>query len=581
MPRSSVPDQELGRRLKSLHRMGGWPARLSLLVPLGSGALLVLQTWTLALVLHRAVVQREALAGLIEPMVVILALVVIRAGLGLFAEALASSASEAIKVKLRQQFFGEMMSRQPIWTAGQSSGALSTLIIEQIDALDGFFVRYLPAMVQAAVLPIAFAVVVFPVDWTVGLILMITAPLIPIFMMLAGWGAEAASKHQARALARLTGRFADRLRGMVTLKLFGREDAETAAIFTSSEELRQRSMKVMRIAFLSSAVLEFFAALGLAGVALYCGLTLLGLVHLRTAAMPLEAALFCLLMAPEVYQPLRLLAASYHDRAAARAALDEIEAGLGTAPQRKPVATVAALLRRPGGLRVEMRGLGVATPGGMPVLNDVDLELRPGGHIAILGPSGIGKSTLLEALARLRAHSGIIRFDGVALDDIAEEALREQVAFIGQRPRLFAGTIAENIRLGRPTACNTAVEAAASRAMVSDFTRRLRLGLDTPVGENGNGLSGGEAQRIALARLYLRDPRLILLDEPTAHLDIVTEGKVLANLLHFAEGRTLIVATHAEAVVAKMARAYRIAGGKLLPAILPHLPDVSSLRGAA
>ena len=581
MSQYPTPERAFARRLKSLHRLGGWPARLSLLLPLAGGALLVLQTSTLAQVLHRAVVEQEAIAGLVGPLAVVLALVVARAGIGMLGEMLAVLASEAIKLTLRRRFFGEMMDRLPIWTAGQSSGALSTLIIEQIESLDGFFTRYLPAMVQAAVLPIAFAVVVFPVDWTVGLIFLVTAPLIPIFMMLAGWGAEAASRQQARALSRLTGRFADRLRGMVTLKLFGREEAETGAIFASSEELRRRSMKVMRIAFLSSAVLEFFSALGVAGVALYCGLTLLGLIHLRSTPMELEAALFCLLMAPEVYQPLRLLAASYHDRAAARAALQEIEAGLAPTLQNPPTARTAALPRRPGGLHIALRGLGVATPGGESVLDDVNLQSRPGSHIAILGPSGIGKSTLLEALARLRPISGEIRLDGVALSDIAEDHLREQVAFIGQRPRLFAGTIAENIRLARPTACDTAVEAAASRAMVSAFACKLPLGLETQVGESGYGVSGGEAQRVALARLYLRDPRLILLDEPTAHLDAATETEVLTNLLRFAEGRTLIVATHAEAVAAKMDRAYRIAGGRLLPALLPHRPRARSLRGAA
>jgi ATP-binding cassette subfamily C protein CydD len=430
-------------------------------------------------------------------------------------------------------------------------------------------------MLQAAILPLAFAVVLLPVDWMTALILLITAPLIPVFMALAGWGAQAATEAQASSLSRLSARFADRLRGLTTLHLFGRDAAEIEAAGTASEELRGRTMRVMRVAFLSSAVLEFFAALGVAGVALYVGLTFLGLLSLRSGApLPLEAGLFCLLMAPEVYVPLRLLAANYHDGAAAKAAALEISRHFGTLPSLDEAAAAlpARAAKVHGPSRVTLAGVSIATPAGTPVIAAATLEVSPGQHIAILGASGIGKSTLLEALARLRDYSGDIGLDGADITALGESELRSRVAMLGQRPRIFAGSIAENIRLGRSTACDTAVRLAARRACVAAFVDQLPDGLSTQLGDEGLGLSGGEIQRVTLARIYLRDPGLILLDEPTAHLDASTEAQVLDGLMDFARGRTLIVATHSMAVAARMDRVFRIAGGRLLPALRPAVP---------
>jgi ATP-binding cassette subfamily C protein CydD len=300
----------------------------------------------------------------------------------------------------------------------------------------------------------------------------------------------------------------------------------------------------------------------------------------------LAAGLFCLLMAPEVYASLRLLAAHYHDRAAAKAALKEIAEQIGALPPlpeaiaRVPAAPVRTHRRgRP--VALDLRGVSLATPDGVPVLDDVDLVVPPGGLAAIVGPSGIGKSTLLETVARLRPHTGEILIDGAALEAIEEAALRARIALIGQRPRILAGSIADNIRLGRLDADDVAVRLAAQRACVTDFADDLPLGLATAVGENGLGLSGGELQRIALARLYLREPGLVLLDEPTAHLDAETEQRVLDGLLDFAEGRTLVVATHSLAVAARMRRVHRIAGRRLLPAPRQAGPAVSFERGAA
>ncbi len=583
-PLASDPKPRASRKwLDGQLRNGGAAAYVPLVLPLLGGGLLLGQASLLAHVLHRVVVAGDGLAAVLPQLALIGVLLTGRIVLGLIGEIAATRASETIKRKLRAVLAATLFARPPVWSAAQSSGALSTALVEQVDALDGYFVRYLPAMIQASILPLVFAAMLFPIDWMVGLLLLITMPLIPLFMALVGWGAEAATARQADALGRLGGRFADRLRGLTTLKLFGRAAAETEAVTAASEELRLRTMRVMRIAFLSSAVLEFFAALGVAGIALYIGLTFLGLVSLRGGVpLTLEAGMFCLLMAPDIYAPLRLLAAHYHDRASAKAAVEEIARRFeqlppAQAPQQTAVLPAPAAA---GPARLELTGVSIGSPTGQPVIAEAALNLLPRQTAAILGASGIGKSTLLEAIARLRDFGGDIRLDGRPLADLAEPELRARLAMLGQRPRLFAGSIADNIRLGRRNACDTAIRLAARRACVADFADALPEGLATRVGEDGIGLSGGELQRIALARLYLRDPGLILLDEPTAHLDAATEARVLDGLLDFARGRTLLVATHSEAVAARMQRVYRIAGGRLLPALRPNLVHTDR-RGAA
>jgi ATP-binding cassette, subfamily C, bacterial CydD len=566
-PLSSPDAARSGQWLAHLAKGGGVAGRLSLALPLVAGGLVVAQAWALAGILHRAIVGGEPVSALGPTIGVLAAILVLRLILGTAGEIAAVRAGETIKAALRSLLVRDIAARRPAWTTAQSSGALSGLMLEQVEAFDGYLTRYIPAMLQAAILPLAFAAIVFPIDWVVGVLFAVTAPLIPVFMALAGWGAEAASRRQASALSRLSGHFADRLRGLTTLKLFGRGEAEIGSVFAASEELRTRTMRVMRIAFLSSAVLEFFAALGVAGVALYVGLTLLDLVTLRASPLTLEAGLFCLLLAPEVYQPLRLLAANYHDRAAAKAAAGEIERQLGALPSLSP--TPAAAVSRPAQstpVEVALKNVSIASPIGRPVIANLTLDIAARAHIAILGASGSGKSTLLEALAGLRSYEGGIHIGGSPITAPAPD----RIAVLGQRPHIFAGSIADNIRLGRRTACDTAVHLAARRAQVTSFTDDLPDGLDTELGENGLGLSGGEIHRVALARLYLRDPGLLLLDEPTAHLDAATEAAVLDGLMEYATGRTLIVATHSDEVAARMQRVYRIAGGRLLPALRPN-----------
>ncbi|WEK02858.1 MAG: thiol reductant ABC exporter subunit CydD [Candidatus Devosia phytovorans] len=552
-------------------RNGGVWLGLAIAAPLLGGALLIWQAWTLAHVIGAAIEGGAAISTLGPAVALILALLIIRAALGAIGDRAGTAAAEAIKTQLRGALFGQLLSRSPREAERAQAGAATAAIVDQVEALDAFFSRYLPAMIGASVLPVAFGAVILPLDWLAGLLFLVTAPLIPLFMALAGLGAQVATRRQARALSLLTGRFADRLRGLMTLKLFGRAEAETAGIVAASDDLRQRNLRVLRIAFLSSAVLEFFAALGVAGVALYIGLTYIDFLHLRSTPMTLELGLFLLLMAPEVYNPLRTLAAHYHDRAAAKAGIGEIEAQLGTLPRQVPSFADAPLIPNTGAIGVTIRSLTLRTPdNARTLLEGADLTIAPGEHIAILGQSGIGKSTLLEAMVRLRHHEGSMALGGRPLADWPEAELRARVTMLGQKPRIFAGTMAHNIALARPGASNAEIRRAAELAHAAGFADALPEGLDTLLGEGGFGLSGGQVQRIALARVYLRDAGLILLDEPTAHLDADLEQAVLDDLRAYAKGRTLVISTHSLAVASQMDRVWRIAGEKLLPVATPH-----------
>ncbi len=571
------PPREQSRWLMALAKTARLPLMLAGAAPLVSGALLVVQAWLLASVLDAAIVRQAPRQELLGDILAIAGLMLVRACITWAGERAGADAAERIKRHVRLSLFRRLVQKGPYWSRGQASGELASAVVDQVEALDGFFAKYLPAMAAAAMLPVAFSVVLLPMDVIAGLVLLITAPLIPLFMALVGWGAQGASRRHLRAFARLSGFFADRLRGLSTLKLYGRAEAEAESVVAASDALRQRTMSVLRIAFLSSAVLEFFAALGVAGVAVYIGLTYLGFLDLRWSPLTLQAGLFCLLMAPEVYAPLRQFAAHYHDRAAALAAVSQISLLFDGLPQAGDAATDGAPGARkaaagPGrvsasrgaGAALAHAGLNLDAPGrSQAVLADAGLTLAPGEHAALMGPSGIGKSSLIEAIARLRPFQGDIRIDGVPLPDWGEAALRQRVALIGQKPQLLTGSIADNIRLGRPEASDAEVQTAARRACVLEFAEALPQGLATQLGGRGHGLSGGQAQRVALARLFLRDPGLILLDEPTAHLDEGTQARVLDAILEFSAGRTLLLATHAPAVAARLGRTLQVVGGKV------------------
>jgi ATP-binding cassette, subfamily C, bacterial CydD len=461
---------------------------------------------------------------------------------------------EGVRPLLRARIAAAVHARGPLWLRRRHGGALAELSVGHVDAMEGYYAGYLPARTETAWVPVAILAAVMWADWIAGLVLLLTAPLIPVFMMLAGWGAEAAGRRQLGALARAGAHFADRLRGLDLIRAYGRADAELRGVAAAADDLRDRSMQVLRIAFLSSTVLEFFASVSVALIAMYFGFTYLGLIDLRGVELPLSTGLFCLLLAPEFHAPLRRLAAHYHDRANALAAVAEIESALEALPGEDSVAAQGehAADRAPAPVAVRASRLGLRHAGAArPVLQEISFGLQRGQRLALVGPSGCGKSSLLEALAGWhRPEAGSLQIDPGL-----------QIALAGQRPWLFHGSIADNIRLGDAGADDARVRAAAAAAQVTRFADALPEGLATVIGERGFGLSGGEARRVGLARALLRAPDLLLLDEPTAFLDPGTEAALLAALDAFAQGRCVVVATHSPALMAWAGRVLQLPEG--------------------
>jgi len=521
----------------------GWQRGAAAAATIG-GLGVIAQAGLIAWLVEAVLVRRLALATLALPFVALAAVLLLRLLLAAIAQGAAGRVADSAKRALRGGVYRQLMARGPLWLRRQRSGELGELLLAHGEALEGYYAGYLQARIEVAVVPLAIVLALAPLQPVVAAILLLTAPLVPLFMMLVGWGAEAAGRSQLQALARMGGHFADRLKGLGLLRLYGRGEAELAGIQAAAEGVRVRSLKVLRIAFLSSTVLEFFASVSVAMVALYLGLGYLGMLG-QHGTGSLGVGVFCLMLAPEFYAPLRRLAAHYHDRANALAAVAEVERLLGTTPLPSPAVATAPPPEREPEL-AEARApllrawhLRLRPPGASAdVVEDLSLQIDAGRRLALLGPSGSGKSTVLEALAGwLPPREGRI-------------ALRPgvRVGYAGQRPYLFHASIADNLRLAAPGVSLQRLHAVAEAAQVMRFAARLPQGLDTVIGERGFGLSGGEARRIALARLLLREPDVLLLDEPTAFLDPQTEADLLETLGVFARDRAVIVATHSAAV---------------------------------
>jgi len=532
------------------------------------------QAALLATILHGAIVDGAARAALAAPFAGLLAIFACRALAAYVGEVAGFEAAARLRAELRDAVVGRLARLGPAFTTEGRSGALASLAIEQIEALEAYYARYLPQSALAVAIPLALLVVAFVLDPVVGAILAVTGLLVPVGMAVVGIGAAGASRRQIRSLGRLSGHFLDRLQGLTTLKLFGQARRELALVERVSDELRRRTLAVLRLAFLSSAVLELFSSIAIAAVAIHLAAGVIGPAVLASGAgaspsgagSGLFVALFLLLLVPEYFGPLRRLAAFYHDRASAIGAAEEIVAileaeppGPAAPPRPTPI---------PGPHRAELAFDGVSVTfadGRAPAVESIDLAVPAGQRLALVGPSGAGKTTLIRLAAGFVAPSrGRVAMNGVGLETADPDAWRSRIAWIGQTPHLFHGTLAENIRLGRPDADASAVARAAAAARVADFAEALPHGLETTIGERGFGLSGGQAQRVALARAFLKDAPLVLLDEPTANLDADNEALVIEALNRLAEGRTVVLATHGALARRGADRTVRLAAGRIV-----------------
>ena len=477
-------------------------------------------------------------AALAGTLVVLLGVVVARGAAAYGGEAAALRAAARIKSQLRRQLTGHCLRLGPAWLGGRQPGQIAATATRGLDGLDPYFARYLPQLVLSVLVPAAVVVTVTATDWISGVVIAVTLPLIPLFAALVGLHTRAQTRRQWRLLAQLGGHFLDVVQGLPTLKAFGRAKAQEQVIATVTEQHRSAAMATLRVAFLSALVLELSAALATALVAVETGLRLL------YGHMPYQAALLVLLLTPEAYLPLRAVAAQFHASAEGSAAADSIFEILDTPLPRQasPPAPVPDL--RSATIRLD--DVTVAYPGrSRPALAQLSLSISPGELVMLTGPSGAGKTTLLQLLLRFtEPASGTIRVGGTGLAAVPVEAWRAQIAWVPQQPQLFAGSVADNIALGQPGASRAAIEHAAGLAGAAAFIEAFPRGYDTPLGERAAELSAGQRQQLALARAFLRDAPLLLLDEPTAHLAPAAAAAIDGVIRGPMAGRTIIVATH-------------------------------------
>jgi thiol reductant ABC exporter CydD subunit len=517
-------------------------------------ALIVAQATLLATGISAVFHGRRGLTG------VLLGLAGVVAGRALLAwaqEVAAHRAAAAVKSQLRGRLLAHVVELGPGWLTGQKAGELTTLATRGIDALDGYFAKYLPQLVLATLVPVMVLGRLLPADLAATVVIAVTLPLIPVFLALVGLSTQAANRRQFRLLTRLAHHFLDVVAGLPTLKVFGRAKAQAATIRRVTDDYRRATMRTLRLAFLSSLVLELVATISVALVAVTVGLRLVdGRLDLRTA-------LLVLILAPEAYLPLRMVGTHFHASTEGLAAAEKIFTVLA-----EPVPSWGNRTDVPAG-PIVLSGVTVRYPDrSVPALDGVSLTVSPGEVVALAGPSGCGKSTLLSVLLGfVRPDFGYVTVGGSDLSTLDHLAWRRQVAWVPQRPYLFAGTVADNIRLGVPSAPDSSVLDAATRAGATGF-------LDRSVGEDGVGLSAGQRQRVALARAFLAAAEfgapLVLLDEPTANLDGENEAAVLAAVRELARDRTVVVAAHRPALLALADRVVRLEAGRVsLPEAVP------------
>lgn len=504
------------------------------LLALFSGFAIVAQAWLLAGIIDQATFAEADLLMLWPWLALLLPVFIIRALLNWHTERLGFEAAQHIKRDVRERLIHHLQAVGPVRLGQIGSGQLATAAVDAVEQLEAYYARYLPARILMSSIPLVLLLAVFPSDWLSGLVLLLTAPLVPLFMTLIGRGAERLNQQQWRQLSRMGGHFLSVLQALPMLKAFNASAREGQRIAVMSRSFRRATMRVLRLAFLSSAVLEFFAAISIALIAVFIGFRLLD------GEMAFFYGFFVLLLAPEFYLPLRNFGVQNHARmeavGAAETLLELFDLPADKAPQQ------ALSFTKDAEIQLDQVCVDYADT---RVLHDLKLRIRPGEQLAIVGPSGAGKSTLARLLLGfVTPSSGQWRVGDQTLGPEHMQAWREQLAWIPQQPRLFQGSLADNLRLGCPSASLNRLLLACQQAQCEDFIKALPHGIDSQIGERGYGLSGGQIQRVALARAFVRNAPYLLLDEPTAHLDAQTQSQVDRALKALRHGRTSITIAH-------------------------------------
>ena len=504
----------------------------------GGGVLVVIQAYYLTQVIDQIFLGKQELVVVAPVLWLLAGLALLRAVIMYGEGVLAFTLASEIKAALRQRLVNHVLALGPVTMAQQSAGELINIISEGVENLDAYFSKYLPQLLKAVIIPVFILVAVGPLDTTSAGIMLVTAPLIPVFMILIGKLAEKRNLRQWETLNSLSAHFLDVLAGLTTLKLFGRSREQLAIITRVSNEFRDATMDVLKVAFLSALVLELLATISTALVAVTVGLRLL------YGEVTFTQALFVLLLAPEYYQPLRMLGSQFHAGMDGKSAAADIFRLLAIKGQVMAEGSTPMALKQQ--IALEFREVYADyQQGARPALAGVSFTLKAGRHMAVVGPSGAGKSTLAALLLNfLVPTAGEILVNGQALRTLCASDWLRQVAFVPQRPHLFQGSVADNIRLACPNAPLAAVVAAAKAAGAHDFIMGLPSGYDTLVGEGGQGISGGERQRVAIARAFLQDAPLVILDEAARGLDVKSQAVLDSALSRLLAGRTALIIAH-------------------------------------
>lgn len=534
---SKTVNPAITKTLKQWQRHAGVWLNIAVALGFTAGLALIAQAWLLAQTLNAVLFKQASLSEVWPWLGGLLLLFLLRAALLWLSEQVAFQAATQVKLAVRQQLYAKVQRLGAAWLTNERSGDVVNSLSDGVEALEAYYARYTPAMLLMALVPLSILAVVFYFDVWSGLIMLLTAPLIPFFMILIGKGTEKRNQQQWRQLARMSAHFLDVIQGLTTLKLFNASQRETHVIAEVSEQYRQSTMSVLRVAFLSSFALEFLSTVSIALVAVFIGF------RLFWGEMNFLSGFFVLLLTPEFYLPLRNMGTQYHARLQAIGAAERMVEILETPETETP--PEESLQALPALFPLQFKQVEVVYNDGRQALNGFDLTIKAGQNIALIGASGAGKTTVLNLLLGfIRPTQGQILLGETDLATVPLAQWREQIAWLPQQAHLFPGSVADNIRLGSAQTSLAAVQQAAQQAYAHDFIQALPHGYDTLIGEGGQGLSGGQIQRIALARVFLKDAPLVILDEATAHLDQQSEQWIQQAIQTLAQTRTVIMIAH-------------------------------------
>lgn len=514
---------------------------LNVLLGSFSAVLLVGQVYLLASMLDQMIKHHKPPTLFSGELSLLVGCFFLRAALLWLRERCGFMAGQQLRLHLRQAVLDKLAQIGPMAIQQKAAGSWATLMLEQVENIHNFYARYLPQQFLSLIVPLVILCAVFPVNWAAGVILFATLPILPLFMALAGIKAAEANQKNIGVLSRLSGLFLDSLKGLETIRMFGQTEVQTEQIYQRTEAFRVTTMDVLKLAFLSSAVLEFFTAVSIAVMAVYFGFTYLGDISFGHYGLPvtLFIGFFCLMLAPEFYQPLRELGVFYHDKAAAIGAADSLEQFLS---EQVATQTVGQKNVPNQPLVIQAIDCVILSPQGKALSQPLNFTLSAQQKIALVGQSGAGKSSLMNMLLGFLPYEGRLLVNGVELRELDVVQWRAILAWVGQNPQLIRGSLRDNILLGATQASESEIEAALRLSKADEFVSRL--GLDSQVQDSNAGLSGGQAQRIAIARALLRPYQLLLLDEPTASLDMQSEQQVLSALHNLSQDKTVLMITH-------------------------------------